>query len=298
MNGILNHYRPRRAVATAAVLLLAATLYGGCATTGATWGSGVGDTYFTAPPYVAGARPVAGSSIAHTPVTYQRGATLPGTFDLDPARSPALAALLHAMNSHLDGLGSSLPVRVQPRRGTAPDVMFGCERAPDDECADSDPRLPHRLAVGRPSASWVAWADSAAATVEADYLLVITLEVGNYLPRQRNLRGDKEILLGTGHTADVRWLTALDRPASVLQLTGVLVEPGGQARRIAAEGLAAHPTHVVLAGLGGQALISETDLERLLHARRTDLEGTPPVWQVALQNLVGALTGGDVVVRD
>jgi hypothetical protein len=275
-----------------AVLLLIGLLTG-CATTGATWRSGVPDAHFDAPPYVAGRLPLQGATIAHVPVTFQRGATMPAQFDAADGAGTAVAALLADMNEYFDGLRVGRRIE-DAMRGTPPDVRFGCERTPGDDCDGVDLRRPHTLAVGRPSAGWTAWADSALARADAELLLVITLEVGNYLPRQRNLRGSKEVQLGTGHAADVRWLTAIDRPASVLQLTGALVTRDGQTMRIAAEGLVVHSTHVVLAGLGGQALITEQDVARARTERRQDIAGEPLVWQVALANLVGNLLGREV----
>src|SRR5919108_3110484 len=55
-------------------------------------------------------------------------------------------------------------------------------------------------ATGRPSPSWVEEANGAAAAAGVDRLLVITLETGNYWPRQRNILGQKEVELGRAHT--------------------------------------------------------------------------------------------------
>jgi hypothetical protein len=282
---------PPRLLASAILLVLPGLLQG-CATTGATYRSGVPDTGFSRPPYVAGVRPLPGRAIVHVPIVFQGGAVLPELFDLRTGDGSPVAALVAEMNAHLVGRGVSVPAgHGATPRGTPPDVRFGCERIPGDECADPDLRTPHRLSVGRPSAAWTAWADSLAEAAGAEHVLVVTLEVGNYLPDQRNLRGDKQVLLGSGHAQDVRWLTALDRPVSVLQVTGALMERGGLATRIAAEGLTARTTHVVLAGLGAQALITDADVERVLTARRDDLPGAPLLWQVALDSLVAALTG-------
>lgn len=125
-----------------------------------------------------------------------------------------------------------------------------------------------------------------------DRVLVVTLEVGQYLPRQRGLRGTKEIELGTAHIQALPWLTSLETPVSVLQLTGALVGRDGKALRIGAEGLLARRTPITLAGFGAQALIREEDVERLLTERRTDLPGRPLVWQAGVRTLVARLTGG------
>jgi hypothetical protein len=271
-------------------VMLLAGLLAGCATTGSTWGSGVGDTQFGQPPYAAGARPLQGATFAVLPILWQRGATQPELFDPASGTDTEVAGLLDDMNAYLMSLDVGVVIRTAPQ-GTPPDVRFGCERSPDDECDEVDDRRPHTLAVGRPSRSWVDWASAEAAAAGVDYVVVITLETGNYVPRQRNLLGSKEVVLGTGHTKDVPWLTATDRPASVLQVTGAVVAGDGIVRRIAAEGLLVRPTNVVLAGFGAQRLISDEDVRELRSARRTDLDGAPLTWQVALQNLLISLMG-------
>jgi hypothetical protein len=120
---------------------------------------------------------------------------------------------------------------------------------------------------------------------------VITLEIGQYWTHQKNWRGSKEVRLGSGNSEDVPWLTSLDQPVQVLQLTGALVGADGRAVRIGAEGMLPRRTNIVLGGFGAQELITVQDVERLRTMRRDDLPGEPLVWQVALANLVAELTG-------
>jgi hypothetical protein len=280
-----NDSREHTGLATLAALAVLAAVVAGCA--GSTVRSGVGDTYLSAPPWYAGAAVLAGPPIAHLPISYQPSGQLP-VFELSGAEGAPLTALLADMNAYLDGLGRS--VRIAAPAGTAPDVQFGCDRTPGDGCEGADSRRPMRLAVGRPSRAWVDGAAAAAGEAGAGRVLVLTLEIANYLPRQRDLRGSKEIQLGTGHTVDVPWLTALDKPASVLQLTGALVDDQGRAVRIGAEGLFARRTGLLLAAIGGLTSVSDEDVERLRTARRDDLPGKPFVWQAALGALIAQLT--------
>src|SRR5690606_5469951 len=122
-------------------------------------------------------------------------------------------------------------------------------------------------------------------------VLVLTLEVGQYFPQQTNFAGAKAVDLGTDHTVRLPWLTSLETPVSVVQLTGALVNRQGRAVRIGAEGMLARRTGLVQSGFGLQALIRDEDVAALRSARRADLPGEPLVWQVALQNLVSGLTG-------
>ena len=182
-----------------------------------------------------------------------------------------------------------------PVRGVAPNVRFGCDLAPLDECTresaaqnrHGEPLL--RLSVGRPSSEWAAALPAALAEVGADRVLVLTLEVGQYWPHQRNFRGDKEVRLGTDHTVRVPWLTALDQPVQVLQLTGALVDATGRAERIGAEGLLARRTNIVLVSLGAHELISDHDVHAVRTAVRSDLPGAPLVWRTAIQELLAQL---------
>ena len=107
----------------------------------------------------------------------------------------------------------------------------------------------------------------------ADEVLVITLELGQYWPRQKGLSLSKEVRLGTGYSASVPWLTSLEKPVAVVQLTGALVGRDGRAIRIGAEGLMAKRSNIVLSSIGGQMLISDEDIEKLRTLRRDDLPG-------------------------
>ena len=284
----------RAALALALVLPAAA-----CATTGATFGSGVGDRFLEHPPYYAGSIPAGSAPVGHLPIVYQRGGSQSPIFDPESGAGTPVATLLAEMNAYLDSLGAS--TRLKPAAaqvGTAPDVRFGCASDASGDCAERDGGAAlgrkgqtMHLAVGRPSESWVTWAGSAMDGASVPGALVITLEVGQYLPRQRGLVGSKEIELGSGYTVGLPWLTSLETPVSVLQLTGARIGRDGKAARIGAEGLLARRTPFAVSALGAQAIISDEDVEKLRTARRDDLPGRPLVWQAALRNLVTQLAG-------
>ena len=276
------------------IVLLSVT---GCATAGSTFRSGVGDELLEDAPYYAIALSYPVGTVAHVPIAYQPGASQAEMFD--PAARPdsPITALLAEMNAYLDSLDVTTPL---PRlRGTAPDVKFGCDQDHLEECIrESDASTGYgapwmRLAVASPSREWIASAQSAVAGAQADAVLVITLEVGRYWPHQSNLRGDKEVRLGTGHTVRVPWLTALDQPVQVLQLTGALVGPDGRAQRIGAEGLVARRTSVLLVSFGVHELLSDADVDSVRTAVRADLPGEPLVWRAALHELIAELTASD-----
>lgn len=285
-----------------------------CASTGATFRSGVGDAFPEHPPYYAGASIATlnadTSRIGHLPVAYQQGASQLAIFDPSAGAGTPTATLLAEMNAYLDGLVGGTPgfVRLLDSErsatlnagATPPNVIFGCitgTGAPDDECEDrSDVVLGRnnqrmRLAVGRPSQQWIGWMRGVMAERNVQRALVITLEVGQYLPRQRGVLGRKEVELGTGYTVNLPWLTSLETPVSVLQLTGVLVGADGLAVRIGAEGIVARRTNLLVSAVGGQELLSDKDVDEVRSLLRDDVPGSPLAWKVALRNLVAQLTG-------
>lgn len=279
------------------IALLAVTA--GCASAGATYQSGVAPASLDRPPFYAGAPVAAGERrIAHLPIRYQRGAEQAALFE--PAGGPGspAAALVAEMNAYLDSLaGAARALPKSAETGTAPDVHFGCNLDAAGDCTEegevegsgANRRL--QLSVGRPSEDWIAWAATALDSASADHMLLVTLELGQYWPRQKGLSLAKEVQLGTGYSASVPWLTSLEKPVAVVQLTGALIGRDGKAVRIGAEGLMAKRTNIALSAIGGQMLVSDEDVERLRTLRREDLPGQPLVWRVALRNLVAQLTG-------
>jgi hypothetical protein len=288
--------RVARRAPLGALLLLAAACV-----TGSTFRSGVGDAHLERPPYYAGARLSRGATprIVHRPIGYQRGATQSPTFDLSANPGTPTVALLAEMNAYLDSLGvtTRIDAAAGASRGTPPDVHFGCPADPsEDDCTnerepDSDQRT-MRLAVGRPSSSWVEWAAAAADRAQASAVLVLTLEAGQYWSRETARFGRRKVVeLGTDYSQPIPWLTSLDTPAHVLQVTGALVGRDGRAIRIGAEGLFARRTPFLISSLGAQALLTDEDVDRVRTLRRDELPGRPLVWQAAIRNLVAELTG-------
>ena len=268
-----------------------------CASTGATFRSGVGDRFLEHPPYYAGAAASSGASaIAMFPVHYQRGASQPPFLDPGAGKGSATAALLADMNAWLDSLRlTRASLSAATIRGTAPDVHFGCEQDATDDCEERDEAVlgrrgtTMRLAVGRPSQEWIDSLGPALDAAGASHALLITLEVGQYWTRQTGLRGNKSVELGTGNTMSLPWLTSLEAPVSVLQLTGVLIDREGKAIRIGAEGFLARRTSLLGSAAGLQRILRDEDVEQARTMRREDLAGNPLAWQVALRHIVTQL---------
>jgi hypothetical protein len=147
------------------------------------------------------------------------------------------------------------------------------------------------LALRRPSAEWIRGVQPIMDSAGATHALLVTLEVGQYWLSQRGILGRKRVELGTGHLAAVPWLTSLETPVTVLQLTGVVVSRDGRGTRIGAEGIMATRTGIVASAFGAQRPISDEDVARVRTAPRADLPGEPLAWTVALSNLVAGVTG-------
>jgi hypothetical protein len=97
--------------------------------------------------------------------------------------------------------------------------------------------------------------------------------------------------LGTSYVAGLPWLTSLETPVSVLQLTGALVDTSGRALRIGAEGILPVRTRLAISALGAQELLRDEHVEAARSLRRADLPEQPLAWQVAIANVVSQLTG-------
>jgi hypothetical protein len=283
---------PRQAIFILALMIT------GCATTGATFGSGVGDRQLEHPPWYAGSVSAIAAPVARFPIAWQGGASQPASFDPSGEPGSAVAALLRDMNTFMDSVAGG--VAIPGIRGgglVAPNVYFGCERDASEDCVERGDSVlgrqgtTTRLAVERPSPAWIARNAALLDSVGASHALIITLEVGQYWTRQKGLRGDKFVELGQHHEVSLPWLTSLEMPVTVLQLTGALVNREGKAVRIGAEGLLAQRSAIVASGFGLQRLISDDDVNRARTERRSDLPGQPLVWREALCRMIAELAG-------
>ena len=269
-----------------------------CATTGSTFRSGVGDRQLEHPPYYAGQRLSAvqpAPRIVPFAMQFQRGASQADVFDPASGAGSSVAALLGDLNALLDSVfaGQRL-VTVAGAGVVAPNVYFGCEQDASHDCVERGDSIlgrrgtTMRLAVENPSASWSARSAAVLDSAGASHALVITLEVGQYWPRQSGLRGDKSVELGTGYTTSLPWLTSLETAVNVLQLTGALVDREGKAVRIGAEGILAVRTPLLASGVGAQRVLSSDDVDRARSLRRADGH---LAWRAAVCALVSQLAG-------
>lgn len=246
---------------------------------------------FDRPPFYHG-RTAAPARVAHVAVSFRDE---PGSLDPTPSRSPALAAVLDSLRAELDRLGLSAPLAGGdwPMRD-GPSIRFGARRGGTG--ADGLPRSPGEIDTSEPRRMTFevegpgrAWRDrvAGAAGDSVGAILVVQLGFSEQWVRQVNWKGAKSIELGTGRALPLQWLTSLDDPVQVLQLTGALVEPSGKVLRVGAEGLLARRTGMAASVMGAQEVLTEEDLAAL----RAPASDGAPAWRSALRQLVGGLLG-------
>jgi hypothetical protein len=260
--------------------------------------AGVGPRTFDRAPFYTG-RISAPGPVGWLPVAYQRGGAQAPNFD--PKGGPAMEALLAEMNAFLDSLDPG-PRIAPPAQlpGSPPDVRFSCAMDLAGDCIErlADPALPGEpgrsmvLSVDPPERAFSSWLGSALSAAGVGHAMIITLEIAPFWPRQTGLRGNKVVDLGSGHAQELPWLTSLDQPVWVAQLTGVLTDSTGHPIRIGAEGLLAKRTRFLVSAAGGEEPIRDDEIAQLRGSRREDLTGSPLTWQIALRTLVEQLQGG------
>jgi hypothetical protein len=258
---------------------------------------GLSDRSIEHPPYYTGRKAGPGARFGGLPIIYQRGGSQSPIFDPSGDSGSAVASLLHEMNTAFDSLiqARGWSQLTMPPKGNPPDVYFGCQRDPSDDCIEPGDTALGRagtamhLALYSSSKAWrerlVKMLDSTGAT----HAVVLSIEVGQYWVRQSGFSGKKSVELGSGHTVSLKWLTSLETPVSVLQLTGVLINRKGEAVRMGAEGFMARRTEFAASAFEAQRLISDQDVDRARRLTREDLPGEPLAWRVALCRLLGGL---------
>jgi len=248
---------------------------------------------FDRPPFYHGKPPAADDRVAHVSVSFRDD---PASLDLTPDRSPALAALLDSLRVELDRIALTLPLPEGdwPMRD-GPRIRFGCRRGgtgpdglprPADEI---DPDPPRRMTFGveEPGRAWRERV-TAGAGDSIDAVIAIQLGFEEQWVRQASWKGRKAIEIGTDRSMPVPWLTSLDTPVQVLQLTGAVLTPTGRVMRVGAEGLMARRTRFGASVLGAQETLTEKDLAALV----APAEGGPEPWRSALRTLVTNLVDG------
>lgn len=246
---------------------------------------------FDRPPFYHGKLSASASPIAHVAVSFRDD---PTSLDPTPSDSSALAALLDSLRVELDRM--NLTVRLAggdwPMKD-GPQVRFGCRRGGIDteglpRASDEiDPAEPRRMnfEYTDPGRAWRERVQKGAAD-SVGAVLAIQVGFSEQWVRQTSWKGSKSIELGTNRSMSVAWLTSLDDPVQVLQITGVVMTPKGKVLRLGAEGLLARRTGMTTSMAGAQEVLRQEELAELMATR----DGIPAAWKSALRGLVTGLT--------
>ena len=215
--------------------------------------------------------------------------------------APSLKPLLEEINQFLDT--NEWVKMIEPIGITnkgKPEFLFGDESIllaqTDDEKKEQTPAM--ALIITQPSKVWQEkW--QAAIDGKADYTIMISLGISAYRINMKNWKGSKEIQIGTGYGVDLPWLTSMDDPIPVVQLTGALLDNNGKIIRTGAEGFFVKKTSFFKSVIGWQNLITKKDVDKIINEhQRKDLTNNPLAWKVAVQNLIANLLNrGDLIVN-
>ncbi len=211
-------------------------------------------------------------------------------------REKALQPLADVMNAYLDSLGWSqrLAGEALAEKG-APYVYVGSaegEGAPPEaemQRTEQDKYPPMVIHIRKPSQAWRTSLGASVQANQVEYLLWIKLGFSEYPKADKGLFG-KKVVLGTGYEEGIKFLSAVDKPVEVLQVTGMLLDREGNIVRAGAEGIVAKDTPFWAQIFDVQQAMNNEALQKLLQdERREDLADKPLKWQVALRNLVAQL---------
>lgn len=149
---------------------------------------------------------------------------------------------------------------------------------------------PEIMRLHHPSKPWKEWVVQKLDDTQADYLMIVHIGISEYYPKQVDWKGNKAFEIGTGYVKRIQWLTALDQPVEMIQLTGMLIDREGRVVKSGMEGLLPLRTSFGISVLGFSRTTTNEDLDTLATLEREDMESHPLVWQVALHNLHARLT--------
>lgn len=155
---------------------------------------------------------------------------------------------------------------------------------------DHEEYPPMVLHVNKSSKQWKKNYTEKMAVANADYMILIRIGFSEYPKADKGLF-KKKIVLGTGYEREIRFLSAIDKPVEVLQLTGVILNKKGDIMKAGAE-VFLHQDAPFWAQVFdmGKAIDDETLQNVILEEKRDDLPGQPPAWQVAIYHLMQNLT--------
>lgn len=217
--------------------------------------------------------------------------------DWPAGRDAALQPLLAAMNAYFSDRHccALLDHRALEAAG-APYLYLGSAESDDTPAPAAIERSPGAeypsmvLYLEKPSAAWKHALAGLLKEHGSSSALWLAVGIAEYPKADRGAFG-KQVHLGTGYSRPIDFLSAVDKPVEVVQITGALFDAQGNLVRAGGEGFYASDTLFRYQIFDVTQTIDHGKIARLVaEERRTDLPGAPLAWEVALRNLVEGLT--------
>ena len=212
-------------------------------------------------------------------------------------REEMFLPLMDSLNALMMNLAWSQEAGGRMEQKGAPYLFVGSSEAESAPPAtmmmrnEEDLYPPMAMYLEKPSKQWRESVRKLLGDNTADYALLVWVGLTEY-PKTNKGVFKKKVVLGTGYEREIRFLSAVDKPVEVLQLTGVLVDKKGEVVRAGAEGFLHEDSPFWVQALDASTTVSDRIMETLLtDQQREDLPGNPPAWRVAAVNLLEQLTG-------
>ncbi len=212
-------------------------------------------------------------------------------------RERALMPVMDVMDAYIDSLGWIVAWngREFSDRGM-PFVFVGsaeADAAPPPASmhrTESDKYPPVVLHLDKPSKKWRDDFSKQFSETDGNYFLMIWIGFSEYPKADKGIF-KKKVVLGTGYEREIRFLSAIDKPVEVLQITGVLLDKKGNVVRAGAEAFFHEDTPFWVQVLEMSKSIDDKSLHNvILEEKRDDLPGNPLAWKVAVHHLLHQLT--------
>lgn len=237
--------------------------------------------------------PKSWTSIVHAPVMLDEKMTEEFFYQ---GREQVLQPLLQEMNIYLDSLDWSQTLTEPLPKSGKPYLFVGSSEAASAPPVtmmmreDHDMYPPMALYLEKPAKDWKKAYQELMSKGEGEYSLHIWVGLTEY-PKANKGVFKKKVVLGTGYEREIRFLSAVDKPVEVLQVTGILLNKEGAVIRAGAEGFLHEDSPFWVQALDAGTTVDDNAINKLFdEQRREDLPGSPLAWRVALYNLMEQLT--------
>ena len=229
--------------------------------------------------------------------TYRKGSGEPEPAVVLPLRAdPKAAARLEKLRSAIDEYLATqsccLSAHNQLPNAGAPWLYVGSSEGEDvpmeaagfrEEFEKYPPMIVHFV---KPKPNWTHELQKLAHSEQARRVVVTQLDFVQYPKADKGFFG-KKVVLGSQHEDKVRFLSALDKPIEVLQLSGVVFDENGAELCAGAEGIVGSDAPFWVQVLEAGKDIDDDTLDHVLHhERRQDIPGAPLNWQAAADQLM------------